>query len=310
MSSTPAPPTDRPLDHPDGPATDAPDARPRTGRLDRARAAAGGDGAGDRFARWERAVEWPLLVVALLFLVAYAVPVAFPDVPAAVRTACSGVLWLTWVAFVVDYGVRLVLTPRRWHFVRTHPLDLAVIALPLLRPLRLLLLVNALLRINRMGSRHLRGQVVVFAAAGTALLVLTGALAITNAERGVPGSSIANLGDGFWWAIVTMSTVGYGDMFPVTVTGRFVAVGLMIGGIALLGVVTATLASWLVERVDATTEEEHQATRGQVDALHAELAALRAELRDRAVLAPSGPSGTDDATGAPPHGDREADGRR
>lgn len=124
---------------------------------------------------------------------------------------------------------------------------------------------------------------VAFAAAGTALLVLTGALAITQAERGAPGSSIANLGDGFWWAMVTMSTVGYGDMYPVTVVGRVVAVGMMLGGIALLGVVTATLASWLVEQVDATTEAEHHATRGQVEEMRAE---MRAELRAmRAALA-------------------------
>jgi voltage-gated potassium channel len=248
-----------------------------------------------RLRGWERAVEWPLVGVAALFLVAYAVPIAFPDVPADVHRACGWTVWATWGVFVVDYAVRLTLTSRRWRFVWTHPLDLAVLALPLLRPLRLVMLVSALMRINQAGSRHLRGQVVTFAGAGTALLVLAGALAITQAERGVPGSSVQNLGDGFWWAMVTMSTVGYGDMYPVTVVGRFVAVGLMLGGIALLGVVTATLASWLVERVDATTEAEHHATRGQVEQLRAE---LREELRTmRAELLAAG----DDARRASTH---------
>jgi voltage-gated potassium channel len=51
-----------------------------------------------------------------------------------------------------------------------------------------------------------------------------------------------------------MTTVGYGDRYPVTAAGRLVAFGLMIGGIALLGTVTATLASWLVE--NGGTEKE------------------------------------------------------
>jgi voltage-gated potassium channel len=72
---------------------------------------------------------------------------------------------------------------------------------------------------------------------------------VLDAERGRPGANITDFGDAIWWAITAMTTVGYGDRFPVTGTGRFVTAGLMVGGIALVGVVTATLASWLVERV-------------------------------------------------------------
>lgn len=100
---------------------------------------------------------------------------------------------------------------------------------------------------------------------GATLLSFVAALAVTDAERGQHGGNITSFGDGWWWAITTMTTVGYGDRYPVTTQGRFVAVGLMIGGIALLGTVTATLASWLSDRVrsetDASTEilvELHQ----------------------------------------------------
>lgn len=79
---------------------------------------------------------------------------------------------------------------------------------------------------------------------------------------------------------MTITTVGYGDYVPVTAIGRVVAVGLMIGGIALIGVVTATLASWIVERVSLDTERTATATEAQVDALRGEIAELKEMIRD------------------------------
>jgi len=204
------------------------------------------DAGKDRLRRWQAATERPLTAMALLFLVAYAVPIARPEVSADVRAVCTAVLALTWVMFVVDYVVRARLAPHTWTYVLRHPLELAVVVLPVLRPL---LLISVVARLNRANAVRLRGRVVRFAAAGTALLVLVGALTVTQAERGAAGASIDNLGDGFWWTMVTITTVGYGDMAPVTVAGRVIAVCLMLGGVALLGIVTATLASWLVERV-------------------------------------------------------------
>jgi voltage-gated potassium channel len=67
------------------------------------------------------------------------------------------------------------------------------------------------------------------------------------AERGQPGSTINNVGDGFWWAITTLTTVGYGDIYPTTTEGRVIAVGLMISGICVLGVISATVAAWFVK---------------------------------------------------------------
>jgi voltage-gated potassium channel len=96
------------------------------------------------------------------------------------------------------------------------------------------------------------------------------ALAALDAERGDPDANILDFGDALWWAITTMTTVGYGDRYPVTTTGRIVAGGLMVGGIALLGTVTATLASLLIERVADESQAE--------DALRAEVAELRQEV--------------------------------
>jgi len=232
----------------------------------------------DRSSRWERATEWPLVIAALAFLAAYALPIVEPTLSTSARAVCAAVLTVTWLSFGVDYGVRLVLAEDRWRFVRRNILDLAVLALPVLRPLRLLRLVALIGILHRAGSTSLRGRVVVYVVAGTALLVLCGGLAITDAERGHADANITDVGQGLWWAITTMTTVGYGDRFPVSTTGRFVAASLMIGGIALLGVVTATFASWLVERVSEADEAEQLATRAQVDALAAEVRALREAL--------------------------------
>jgi voltage-gated potassium channel len=208
---------------------------------------------GPRLRRWEAATDWPLTVVGLLFLGAYGIPIAFPDVGPGVTSACRWFLAVTWALFAADYVVRVTLARRRWVYVRRHPLALAAVIVPVLRPL---LLVSVVGRLNQAGRRRLRGKVVRFAAVGTTLLVVTAALVVTQAERGQPGSTIETLGDGVWWAMVTVTTVGYGDMAPVTALGRTMAVFLMLGGIALLGVVTATMSSWLVEVVTVGSPDE------------------------------------------------------
>ncbi|MFC8190121.1 potassium channel family protein [Cellulomonas sp. NPDC057328] len=233
--------------------------------------------------RWERRAETPLTVAALVFLAAYAVPIAWPGAPESLLRVCEPLVTVTWILFGVDYAGRLALSADRPAFVRAHLLDLVLLVLPVLRPLRLLRLVTVLSVLNRTGAGTLRGRVVTYVGGGVALLVLTGALAVTEAERTDPDATITHVGDGLWWALTTMTTVGYGDRYPVTTTGRFVAVALMIGGVALVGVVTATIASWLVERVAADNEQEQTATRAQVAELADEVRALRALLGERGV---------------------------
>lgn len=182
------------------------------------------------------------------FLAAYAWLVLAQPVNGPARAA-EAVMVVTWVAFAGDFVVRLVLAERRGRWLLRHLHELAMVALPMLRPLRLLRLVTLLGVVHRSVGTALRGKVIIYVSGSSALLLVVSSLAMLDAERTAPDATITTYPDALWWSAVTVTTVGYGDFAPVTATGRLIAVALMIAGIALLGVVTATLASWLVERV-------------------------------------------------------------
>jgi voltage-gated potassium channel len=241
----------------------------------------------DEFRRqqWEDGADWPLTFAALLFLVAYAVPILRPDLGRPWPTVCQLVTWATWGLFVLDYIARLALSRERVAFVRGNILGLAVVALPLLRPLRLLRLVTLLSVLNRNVGGSLRGRVAVYVAGATSLVLFIASLAVLDAERGTKGATITTFGDAAWWAFATVTTVGYGDRYPITGQGRFIAAALMLAGIALLGIVTASLASWLIDMVREVEEHTQAATRADVAALTAEVRGLRQELGARDPVA-------------------------
>jgi voltage-gated potassium channel len=144
----------------------------------------------------------------------------------------------------------------------------------------------------------IRGRVIAYAACSSVLLIYISSLAVLSAERHQPGANITSFGKSLWWAVTTVTTVGYGDEVPVTVTGRVAAAFLMVGGISLLGVITATLASWIIQRVAEANTENQAATKAQIDVLRAELRRLTEALEaDR-----GGP--LSDSTPAPPSADR------
>ena len=228
--------------------------------------------------RWERRADWPLTGAALAFLVAWSWPILQPDLAPQWRWVCWIVTWVAWGVFAVDYVVRLWLAEDRRRFVRRHLLDLAVVVLPILRPLRLLRLITLLTVLNRRAGSSLRGRVVTYVVGATSLVTYVASVAMLSVERNAPGANIRTFGDSLWWALVTMMTVGYGDRYPVTATGRVIGAGLMVCGVALLGIVTATLASWLVDRVSDANQEQQTATRRDIAVLQDEIRALRAEL--------------------------------
>lgn len=233
----------------------------------------------DAYDRFSAVVELPMTVLALLWLPVLVIPFVV-KLSSGVTATFEAIDYFVWAAFVVEYLVKLWLTPTRRTFVRHHLVDLAVIALPMLRPLRAarllrvislgrvgIILVNALRRARDLMTH--RGLHFVLLAVGLVLFACAGL--VLSFERNAPGSNIHNLGDALWWAIVTVTTVGYGDRYPVTAGGRGVAVVLMLVGIGLIGILTATVASYFVQQKVDEGNAEVIARLDRVEALLARL---------------------------------------
>jgi voltage-gated potassium channel len=190
--------------------------------------------------------------------------------------------WALWALFAVEYALLLSLAPDRWHHARTHWLDLVVLVAPMLRFLRAARLAR-LLRASRLlavlsstatGLRRAVGRkslVGLLAAAVT--LVFGGAGAIRLTEGGTFGS----YADALWWAAVTVTTVGYGDLSPKSPPGRAVALGLMVLGIAVYGTLTASIAALFVASDSSSRLEA--GTDGQLAEVRERLAGIEAQLQ-------------------------------
>ncbi|MFC0005591.1 potassium channel family protein [Micromonospora siamensis] len=240
-----------------------------------------------RIERWEQVSAAPLTLLSVVFLAAYAWPILVPDLARRWVVACEASGVAIWLLFWVDLLVRLALAGDRWRFLRSHLFDLTVLVLPFLRPLRALRLVTVVLNLTRRTTVWARGRLALYVSATTVLLIVVAALAVLDAERGAPDASITSYDDALWWAAVTITTVGYGDLFPVTPAGRLVALGLMIGGIGLIGFVTGSLATWIVERV-ADRDRPQPATAADVAALRSEITALRLMIESQPAVGQSG----------------------
>lgn len=198
-----------------------------------------------------------MLVLALAMVPLLVLPLVL-SLPSGVETTFVAMDWFIWAAFAFEYVVRLVLTDRRWRFIRRNWPDLLIIVLPFLRPLRIVRsaralrllrlgrLVSALSKAGQQGQRLLVRHKLHYAVLFT-MVVVVGAAALGLAAEEGSGGSIDSFGDALWWAVTTVTTVGYGDMFPVTPAGRGIGAFLMVAGIALFGVLTANVAAFFVE---------------------------------------------------------------
>ena len=209
-----------------------------------------------RLDRWQHGTDLPLAIASLVFLGAYAVHVLAPGLPGGVHDLFLSLTYGAWGLFAVDYGVRWRISGDGPYFVRRQWLDTVVLLLPLLRPVRIVRTYEAMQRRHGHTRLALQARVMAYASLSIALLGFAGALAVYQVERGAPNATIRTFGDSVWWTCSTLSTVGYGDVTPVTTLGRTIAVGLMACGIALLGAVTGSFSSMLLQRFALEGEED------------------------------------------------------
>ena len=197
----------------------------------------------DLLDRMERMTELPLMILAFAMVPLLAAPLFWDLSPASEAVAFALDMFI-WALFAADLAVKVAVAPRRVEYLRQHWLEVLVVLIPFARPLRIL-------RLIVYGSRAYRGAVrlaqvdfLVVYAIGLVLIVAT---LVMSAERG-HDSELDSFPDALWWAVATVTTVGYGDVVPVSQVGRAFAYVLMIGGIGLFGALTANFASILVRR--------------------------------------------------------------
>ena len=187
-----------------------------------------------------------LTLLALVFLIAYSYPAFVTPISAQTQTIIETVQWVCWLAFAIDLLVGISISTSKLNYLKHHILDVAAVLLPFLRPLRLMRVLSFGGLVIQKVAIGRQFAITMKVAIASIFLAYVAAVQVTISERGVEGSNIKNFGDGLWWAVTTVTTVGYGDRFPVTTEGRLLAVLLMLAGISLVGVITASVASWFV----------------------------------------------------------------
>ena len=188
-----------------------------------------------------------LTFLAVAFLFAFSYPAFNATVSESASHYLSLVQWVCWFAFALDLIYGIWKADSKKEYLKRHPLELVSVLLPFLRPLRLM-------RVISFGSLALQKvaigrqfAITVKVAVSAVFISYIAAIQITISERTVEGSNIKTFSDGLWWAVTTVTTVGYGDRYPTTTEGRLLAVLLMITGISLVGVITASVAAWFVK---------------------------------------------------------------
>lgn len=250
----------------------------------------GGEPAVSRWQRAERVqrrFDPPMLVAALLVIPVLAIEEGAPGEPWS--TIAASLNWVIWLVFFAETVVMLSLVPDRWRWIRTHPLDVAIVvltppfmpaALQSLRVFRLLRLLR-LLKAVQLSRQLFSLQGLRWAAFISLMTIVGGGAAFAVVERPEQGLSSW---DGIWWALTTVTTVGYGDYTPETSAGRIIALAVMAVGIGFVALITAAAAERFMQAgesqspSDARAADELHQVLQRLQAIEASIAELRGSL--------------------------------
>jgi voltage-gated potassium channel len=221
------------------------------------------------FDSFERTVELPMLILAVLMVPVLIAPEIW-DLSSSLTETLFVLDWFIWAVFALELVIKTYLAVDRVEYVRRHWYDVIIVALPMLRPLRVVRslrllraargarLLSFAARFLNSSRRLLDTHGIKYALLAASILFVASAGLALEFEKGA-GGNINSLGDAIWWAASTITTVGYGDRYPVTTEGRAIAIFLMFLGISLFSLITASVAALFVlpeqEKEEATLED-------------------------------------------------------
>jgi voltage-gated potassium channel len=220
--------------------------------------------------RIERMTELPLLLLAFLMIPLLVGPFLW-DLSTTETTTFAALNVLIWVMFGADLAVKVVVSPHRVKYLRNNWLTVLIVVVPFFRPLRILQVLLFGARPFRGSRRATSADFLGVYAIGSVIIAAT---VVSTVERGT-NSALEEFPDALWWALVTVTTVGYGDITPTTGWGRVAGVVLMVVGIGLFSALAANLASVFM-RSDSKEDVDEVDT--QLDVILNELRSLREEV--------------------------------
>lgn len=221
---------------------------------------------------WEKKTEGITLALSLIFLGVLILPLAHPT-SLGTENILNSINKVIWLLFAIDYVYKLLISSNRSAFLKSHIFELLIVIIPGFRALRLLRLFPVIGYFLKYTQKSLSGKLLQYVSLAAVLITFPAAVAMYQFEKDLSDSNIKTLGDALWWAATTATTVGYGDKFPVSTAGRILSILVMIVGISLVGVITASVASWFVNADEAKNDKV------QISQLTKELQEIKEALR-------------------------------
>ena len=193
----------------------------------------------DRLEKLERVTELPLMLMSFA-LIPIITGLYLWNLTPGEEFIYTWLQVVIWALFAIVFLLKLAFAPQKLLYLRRNWLEALIVLVPVVRPLRI---VQAVLFVVRGASRWKNlATFEVLLAYGIGIILLAATI-VTTAEQNASGANIRSFPDALYWSLVTVSTVGYGDHYPVTVVGKFTAILLMFFGIGIFAGIVATIVA-------------------------------------------------------------------
>lgn len=213
---------------------------------------------------WEARSAWPMFILSVLFFAGSVTVLSGVSLPPPWTGVIASGVGVIWLIFIGDFLMRLAMSGSPSSFIRTRLFELFTLVIPLLRPFLIVTYIWRLPALSKTPERR-KFRLVVSVAAFAFLFVYVGSTLVWFVERNDPHANIISLADAIWWGFTTITTVGYGDFTPVTAMGRFVAVVMMVMGMIIIGIASATAISVLTDDIKKMAERATARRQSRLD---------------------------------------------